>query len=72
MRHLTMIAAVLAMSIASLAVANAAPSCKTGVPCGNSCIAKGKTCHISAAPQCKTGKPCGKTCIKKSDQCHIK
>ena len=25
-----------------------APQCKTGVPCGNTCIAKGKVCHVSA------------------------
>lgn len=23
----------------------AAPKCKTGVPCGNACIPKGKVCH---------------------------
>ena len=28
--------------------AAAAPQCKTGKPCGKSCIAKDKVCHIPA------------------------
>jgi len=28
-----------------------APQCKTGVPCGNTCIAKGKVCHKPAPLQ---------------------
>jgi hypothetical protein len=64
----TIAAMALAFSLAGLA--DAAPQCKTGGPCGNTCIAKGKTCHISAVPHCTTGKPCGNSCIKKTDVCH--
>lgn len=33
----------------------AQPQCKKGKPCGNSCIAANKTCHIgTAAPQAKS------------------
>ena len=63
-------------TVASLALASgsyAAPNCKAGVsiPCGNSCIAKGKECHIKAThPDCKKGKLCGNSCIKATDICH--
>ena len=45
------------------------PKCTTGKPCGNSCIAKDKECHIPKAKECKTGKPCGDTCIAKDKTC---
>jgi hypothetical protein len=71
MRRLSMIL-VLAAGLALAGSAYAAPNCKTGVVCGNACIAKGKVCHITPAPakNCSTGKLCGKTCIKKTDVCH--
>ncbi len=53
MNRFVAIAAVLALSAGS---AFAAPNCKTGIPCGNSCISKDKVCHkgtttaSSAAP----------------------
>ena len=61
-----------AAALAFSSMATAAPSCKNGVPCGNTCIAKGKTCHITPPkpPVCKTGKPCGNTCIAKDKVCH--
>jgi hypothetical protein len=34
-----------ATGAAAPASAGSHPHCSTGVPCGNSCIAKGKTCH---------------------------
>ncbi len=36
-----------APATAAPATAAAKPHCTTGVPCGNSCIAKGKVCHKS-------------------------
>lgn len=33
-------------TLAFVTAAGAAPNCKTGVPCGNTCIAKGKVCHM--------------------------
>jgi hypothetical protein len=36
-------------SSATAATATKKPVCKTGVACGNSCIAKGKVCHKPAA-----------------------
>jgi hypothetical protein len=71
MKRILVLAAILAMSAAPLAATNAAtPQCKTGIPCGNTCIAKGKTCHIKpAALQCKTGVPCGNSCIAKGKKC---
>ena len=63
-----LLAVVLAVSASSAAMA--VPECKTGKPCGDSCIAKDKTCHIAApAKQCKTGKLCGDTCISKDKTC---
>lgn len=62
------IALTLAFGVAGSA--SAAPQCKTGVACGNTCIAKGKTCHIpAAAPHCTTGIPCGSSCIAKGKKC---
>ena len=61
-------------AIAALAFstsATAAPNCKTGVPCGNTCIAKGKVCHQPKPPVCDKGKPCGNTCIAKDKVCHV-
>lgn len=29
----------------------AAPNCKKGIPCGNTCIAANRTCRIESAPQ---------------------
>jgi hypothetical protein len=48
-----------------------APHCATGVACGNTCIAKGKVCHITPPkPHCTTGVPCGTTCVAKGKACH--
>jgi hypothetical protein len=48
----------------------AAPKhCVTGVLCGGTCIAKGKTCH-KVGPTCTTGIPCGNTCIARGKACH--
>jgi hypothetical protein len=50
--------------------ANAAPNCKAGKPCGDSCISQDKTCHAAApATQCKTGKLCGGSCIAQNKTC---
>ena len=41
------------VALAALAFAtsaSAAPNCKVGVPCGNTCIAKGKVCHVTTPP----------------------
>ena len=46
-----MLAAVAAFAFVS--IAGAAPNCTKGVVCGNTCIAKGKVCHIKAAPPAK-------------------
>jgi hypothetical protein len=63
-----LLAVVLAVSASSVAMA--APECKTGKPCGDSCISKDKTCNIKApAKECKTGKLCGDTCISKDKTC---
>ena len=42
MRSLIIVLAALALA----STASAAPNCTKGVPCGNSCIAKGKVCHV--------------------------
>jgi hypothetical protein len=67
------IAAVAALAFAT--TASAAPHCTKGVPCGDSCIAAGKVCHIAPppAPNCKPGKskPCGHTCIALNKVCHV-
>jgi hypothetical protein len=63
------LAAAAVMAFAGAAIA--APHCTTGVPCGNTCIAKGKVCHVPPpAPHCTTGVPCGNTCIPKGKVCH--
>ena len=68
------IALAVALSLALVpagAFAKAPPQCKTGVVCGDTCIAKGKVCHVTPAPkQCNKGKPCGNTCIAKDKICH--
>jgi len=52
-------------------IATAAPECKTGKLCGDTCIAKDKMCHITKpVEECKTGKLCGDTCISKDKICH--
>ncbi len=47
-----MIAAIAALAFAS--AASAAPNCTKGVACGNTCIAKGKVCHITTATKTTT------------------
>jgi hypothetical protein len=72
MKRILVLAAILVMGAAPLTANAATPNCTNGVPCGNTCIAKGKTCHIKPAGlQCKTGVPCGKTCIAKGKKCTI-
>jgi len=53
--------------------------CKTGKPCGDSCIAETDTCtkdsgcacsREGCCKVCTTGKPCGDTCIADTDTCH--
>lgn len=42
----------LIFAFAALALATSAaatPNCTKGVPCGNACIAKGKTCHVATS-----------------------
>jgi hypothetical protein len=55
--------------------ADGKPNCKKGVPCGNTCIQAGMTCHMTAPtpappPKCVNGKLCGNTCIKATETCH--
>ena len=52
-------------------VASDAPACKTGKPCGDTCIAKDKACHVEKKkkPVCKTGKARGDSCIAKDKTC---
>lgn len=45
MRRTLTIAAALAFALAASS-ASAAPNCKVGKPCGNSCISKDKVCHM--------------------------
>lgn len=68
MRTFLIIAATIAMSGAAFA----APHCVKGTPCGNTCIAAGKVCHMSPAPapHCSKGKACGNSCIAKEKVCH--
>jgi hypothetical protein len=47
-----MIAAMAALAFAS--AAGAAPNCVKGVACGNTCIAKGKVCHITTTTKTAT------------------
>lgn len=51
MRSLIIVLAALALASA----ANAAPNCTKGVPCGNSCIAKGKVCHVGQGASAPAG-----------------
>jgi hypothetical protein len=71
----------LTFAVALIGVAaDAKPNCKKGVPCGNTCIQAGMTCHMttptpaptpsSTPPKCVTGKLCGNTCIKATETCH--
>jgi hypothetical protein len=80
MRRTLAIAATLAFALAASS-ASAAPNCKVGKPCGNSCISKDKVCHIpgtaSAGPVHtykldKTGKKCldEKNHYAKKELCH--
>jgi hypothetical protein len=68
MKPLAIIASVLALAASS---AFAAPNCPNGVACGNTCIPKGKACHIAPpkGPNCTNGKVCGNTCIAKTATC---
>jgi hypothetical protein len=61
----------LSLSLSFTAVADTAPKCTTGKPCGDTCIPKDKECHATAASakKCTTGKPCGDTCIPKDKTC---
>lgn len=53
------------------ASAEAGPTCTKGKPCGDSCIAQDKECHIAPKPakQCTKGKLCGDTCIAQDKVC---
>ena len=70
-RMLSVALLALVLGVGMSSAASAAPDCKTGKPCGDSCIAKDKTCHIASKPAkvCKTGKPCGDTCISADKTC---
>lgn len=67
-------------ALAIVSTANAQPpanpgiTCKSGIPCGNTCIAKGQVCHVrrQSGPTCRSGrtKPCGLTCIPIRNTCH--
>jgi len=76
MRSLVIALTLLAFAGAADATTAANPGvqCKSGIPCGNSCIAKGQTCHVQrqTGPTCKAGrtKPCGRTCIPMNRTCH--
>lgn len=60
----------LAIGIGFSTFSDAAAHCPKGKPCGNSCIAKDKTCHLDNSTKvCKTGKPCGNGCIAKDKTC---
>ena len=61
---------VLALLLSAPLPVQAAPNCKTGKPCGDTCIAQDKECHIPPPTQCKTGKPCGNSCIAQDKECH--
>lgn len=50
-----------------------AKTCSKGKPCGGTCIAIEKVCHIddvAGLPQCVVGCACGRSCISCDDQCH--
>ena len=38
-----------------------APTCSKGIPCGNSCIPAGRTCHVGEAPSSRTRDSDGRT-----------
>ncbi|MDB5397485.1 MAG: hypothetical protein JWM91_4991 [Rhodospirillales bacterium] len=42
------IALVLTLSFGIVSISDAAPHCSKGKPCGDSCIAKDKECHVGA------------------------
>lgn len=52
-------------------------NCVIGKPCGNSCIARDRTCCIDpstvvpADPVCSCGKKCGKGCIASNRECYV-
>lgn len=52
-------------------------NCVIGKPCGNSCIARDRTCCmdpstvVPASPVCSCGKPCGKGCIAQDRECYV-
>ena len=72
MTKILSIAALAFVMTAALSTAEAAPNCTKGKPCGDTCIAQDKECHITppAAKVCKTGKPCGNSCIAQDKECH--
>jgi hypothetical protein len=76
MRSLAIALTVLAFAGAANATTAGNPGvkCQSGVACGNTCIAKGQTCHIkrTTLATCKGGrtKPCGSVCIPVGRTCH--
>jgi hypothetical protein len=44
-----LVATLLLVSFPAFAVAQ--KHCKKGIPCGNTCIAANKTCHVASTPQ---------------------
>lgn len=50
----TLLALVLSLGFASISVA--APHCTKGKPCGDSCIAKDKECHVGTTPDTMAAK----------------
>ena len=59
---------------ATTATGNRGVTCQSGIPCGNTCIPTGQTCHVQrqTGPTCKGGrtKACGRTCIPINRTCH--
>jgi hypothetical protein len=62
-----MIAAMAALAFAS--TAGAAPNCTKGVACGNTCIAKGKVCHITTTTKTAVATTTTTTTAKATNHC---
>jgi hypothetical protein len=52
--------------------AEAAPQCKKGIPCGNSCISADKVCHISAAAPAPAAVGPTATQRQKLEECYVR
>lgn len=59
--------AFVALSLLAISNADAQKNCRKGIPCGNTCIAANKVCHIGTPSTPSTSSPSDSTAVAQKD-----